>query len=193
MPRCWPSVRGNSTASSTASASYSSRRSCWWDRTWQVLRLEPWGPLELPGPQKVPQQRLNSNSSSSTSHQGTTQWRENPLPHRVTSAPWPGALWTTSCPAEFPWITRRWWGPCRASSAAPWTPHCSRGCFSSLEGLVSSRKHAVICWKTRLIIHTMFISNKCLFCCSSLWIIILHIVILIHPTSSYWNPSHTQL
>lgn len=140
-PRCWPSVRGNSTASSTASASFSSRRSCWWDRTWRALRLELWGPSELPGCQKVPQRRLNSSSSSSsTSHQGTTQWRENPLPHRVTSAPWPGPPSTANCPAEFPWIARRWWEACRASSAAPWTPHCSRACFSSLEGLVSSRK-----------------------------------------------------
>lgn len=144
MPRCWPSVRGNSTASSTASASFSSRRSCWWDRTWQELQPEQWHPLELPGSPKVPQRRHNSsnhNSSSSlTSHQGTTRWRENPLPHRVTSALWPGALWTASSPSEFPWTARRWWAACRASSAAQWTPLCSRACFSSLQGLVSSRK-----------------------------------------------------
>lgn len=143
MPRCWPSVRESSTASSTASASFSSRRSCSWDRTWR-LRPEPSGPSEPPESQKVRQQHLNrssnnSSSSSSTSQQGSTPWRENPLPHRVTSAPWAVALWTTNCPTEFLWITRRWWAACRGSSALTWTRLCSRACSSSLEGRVSPR------------------------------------------------------
>lgn len=151
MPRCWPSVSGSSTASSTASASFSSRRWCWWDRTWQALPPELSGPSALPGSPKVPPPRLNNNNnrrhhrrrhsssnSSSTSRQGSARSRETPLPHRVTSAPW-----TTSCLPGFLWITRRWWAACRASSAAPSTPRCSRACSSSLEGPVSSRTQSV--------------------------------------------------
>lgn len=115
-PRCWPSVRGNSTASSTASVSFSNRRSCWWDKTWRGPQPEPWVPSELRGSRRVQSRHLNSSSrsrcrrrrsSSLTSRRDLIRWQEMPLPHPVTSPQCRGGRWTTNCWPEFLWITRR--------------------------------------------------------------------------------------